>query len=144
MNPGENRSVEQKPAEKPFSVLYAEDELAMRILVTEILSRRYPEIRIDTADNGAAGFNLFKKSHYDLVITDNMMPHMSGSRMVSEIWAINPGIPVIFLSACLIECDIQDIPIYGVYHFLQKPFRFSELFGMIDKYITPQKRLLPS
>lgn len=126
--------MEQKPAEKAFSILYAEDDQTVRGLVTAVLSRRYPDVRIDTAVNGAAGLDLFMKSHYDLVITDNVMPHMSGLRMVSEIRAISPGMPVIFLSASLIECDIRDIPIDGVYHFLQKPFRYVELFDLVDRY----------
>lgn len=126
--------MEQKPAKYPFSILYAEDELSIRDLVAARLSRRYPDVRIDTADNGATGLDLFMKSHYDLVITDNRMPHMSGLRMVSVIRSISPSMPVIFLSASLIECDIQDIHIDGLYHFLQKPFRYVELFDLVNRY----------
>lgn len=129
--------MKKNPAERPFSILYAEDERAIRDLLSAGLSRRYPDIRIDTANNGAAGLDLFIRSHYDLIITDNMMPNMSGLRMVSVIRSISPGMPVIFLSACLTQCGVQDIPIDGEYHFLQKPFRFSELYDLVDRYIKP-------
>ncbi len=123
-----------KPAEKPFSILYAEDEQITRKLVAEILSRRYPDFRIDTADNGVAGLNLFMKFHHDLIITDYRMPHMSGLRMVSEIRAISPGTPVIFLTASISESGLQDIPPKECTFLLRKPFQFYELFSLIDRY----------
>lgn len=150
-----------KPAEKPFSILYVEDEHSTRGMVATALSRRYPDVRLDTADNGATGLDLFLRSCHDLIITDNMMPYMSGIQMVSEIWSIRPGTPVIFVTAsltqsgfqdALIENDesmernatktllqngFQDTSIIGTYHFLRKPFRFSELFNLIDTYTFP-------
>lgn len=121
----------------PFSILYAEDELTIRDLVAARLSRRYPDVRLDTADNGASGLALFMRSHYDLIITDNSMPHMTGLQMVSEIRTINPGMPVIFVTASLIQSGFINVSTENKVHLLQKPFRFSELFGLIDSYNPP-------
>ena len=121
-------------AEKPFSILYVEDEHLTRVMVATVLSLRYPGVHIDTADNGAAGLDRFMKFHHDLIITDNRMPHMSGVRMVSEIRAITPRAPVIFLTASIYENGLQDIPPKECTFILLKPFQLHELFCLIDRY----------
>lgn len=152
----------QQLEKKRFSILYMEDEHSTRGIIAAELCRRYPDVRIDTADNGATGLDLFIQSYHDLIITDNMMPYMSGIQMVSEIWSISPKTPVIIVAASLTQSGFQDALIenneskeqgafkslakdgfqdnsmVGIYHFLRKPLRFSELFRLIDKYIlTP-------
>jgi len=159
--------MQQKPTGKPFSILYAEDEHLTRGMVATKLSRRYPDIRIDTADNGATGLDLFMQSYHDLIIADNMMPYMSGIQMVSEIWAISPGTPVVIVAASLTQSGFQDVLIendevkeqsaimtltqngcqdnsnIGTCHFLRKPFRFSELFNLIETYYLPSVLTMP-
>lgn len=126
--------MKKNQAERPFSILYVEDEHLTRGMVAIVLSRRYPDVHIDTADNGAAGLDRFMKFHHDLIITDNRMPHMSGLRMVSEIRAISPRAPVIFLTARISENGLQDIPPRECTFILLKPFQFHELFCLIDRY----------
>jgi CheY-like chemotaxis protein len=126
--------MEKNQAEKPFSILYVEDEHLTRHLVATRLSRRYPDIHIDTADNGATGLDLFMKFHHNLIITDNRMPHMSGLRMVSAIRAISPCVPVIILTASIPENSLQDIPPMECTFLLLKPFQPHELFSLIDRY----------
>lgn len=127
-----------KTTEKSFSILIADDEQTSREIVTNILSKRYPDVRIDAAENGVAGLELFMKFHHDLIITDYRMPHMSGLRMVSEIRAISPGTPVIFLTASIAENDLRDILHRETTHYLRKPLHFSELYDLIARHIPSQ------
>jgi len=126
--------MKKNQAEKPFSILFADDEQTAREIVTKMLSRRYPDVHIDTTDNGFTGLDLFMKFHHDLIITDYRMPLMNGLRMDSEIRAISPGTPVILLTDSISESDLQDIHFKEITHFLRKPLRFSELYSLIDRY----------
>jgi CheY-like chemotaxis protein len=52
-----------------------------------------------TAGNGKAGLELFTSQFIDLVILDYAMPEMSGYDVAVEMRRINPGIPILMLSA---------------------------------------------
>lgn len=125
--------MKRESGEKIFAMLYVEVERISRELAANKLSRHYPGTRIDMADNGVTGLDLFMKYHYNLIITDYRMPGMSGLRMVSEIRAVRPGTPVIFLTARLAQDDLQNIPFEGLTFFIRKPLRFSELFTLINR-----------
>jgi two-component system, sensor histidine kinase and response regulator len=118
--------------EKPFSILYVEDEQTTREIVAARLSRQYPGARIDTAENGAAGLEMFKEFHYDMVISDNSMPVMSGVRMVSEIRALRSETIILFLSFDDEQTIMERLTLAGSAHYLQKPFKLKELFGLIN------------
>jgi DNA-binding response OmpR family regulator len=118
--------------EKPFSILYVEDERATREIVAARLSRQYPGARISTAENGAIGLDMFKEIHHDMVISDNNMPVMSGVRMVSAIRTLCPQTIILFLSSDDDQTIMECLPLAESAHYLQKPFKFKDLFGLIN------------
>ena len=70
---------------KEINLLYVEDELSVR----ELLSKRLEKIvkNLYVAQNGQEGLELFKKyeKEIDLIITDVNMPILNGLDMVKEI-----------------------------------------------------------
>jgi len=52
-----------------------------------------------TASNGMDGLKMLKSEKYDLVITDIVMPHVSGVGIISVIKEESPGLPVIAITA---------------------------------------------
>lgn len=117
------------------SILYVEDDVATLFAMSRILSRHYPNVRIDTAENGATGLELFRNMYHDLIITGNKMPVMNGMQMISEIRTLRSGTPVIFLTGAFTEDVACDAPMDETLHFMLKPVRLSELFGVIDGYL---------
>ena len=122
-------------ARKPFSILYVEDEEMVRFTIAKILTRQYPHILIDTAENGAAGLEIFKKLNHDMVITDQNMPIMTGTRMACEIRSLRPKTTILFLTAGLNLGSIQFLIAEGLMHYLEKPVNFNLLFRFIDGYV---------
>jgi PAS domain S-box-containing protein len=80
------------------TILVAEDEEAVRQYVTELLIRRGFEVL--PAANGKDALELARTwpGEIDLLLTDAVMPHMSGPRLAEQFAELRPGVPVLFMS----------------------------------------------
>ena len=89
---------------------------------------------IEEADNGAAALALLDGGHsFDLVISDNLMPVMTGMEFI-QILAERSYIsthPVILFSGNLTDELKQTALGYGVYAVLPKPYKFDELLRKV-------------
>jgi two-component system response regulator VicR len=116
-------------------VLVIEDEeLMIKALEFRLKKDGY---EVDLARDGAQGIEMLSKNSYDLVITDLMMPFVSGLEVVSHIKS-NPMIkdtPVIILSSIGLERVIMEAFELGVDDFITKPFNLGELVIRIKKFV---------
>lgn len=55
--------------------------------------------KVETAANGREALEKFRKTDFDVVITDRAMPKMNGVQLASAIKGLHPGEPVILLTA---------------------------------------------
>ncbi len=82
---------------KTLSILYVEDDVEARKQLGHFLEHRVK--MLFTAENGAAGLNVFQKEHPDIVITDIQMPVMDGLTMAHEIRKQDKTTPIIVTTA---------------------------------------------
>lgn len=77
---------------------------------------------LEYAKNGAWGSKLATENHYDLIITDMVMPAMGGDEIIRRIKLDDrtKDTPIIVLSASLIEEDIQPVREMGIEEFYEK------------------------
>lgn len=85
------------PAEpNPAHILLVDDNqlgLAARKSVLEEQGHR-----VATARSGEEGLELFRRSAFDLVITDFKMPGMNGIELIRQVRTLRPEVPVILIS----------------------------------------------
>jgi two-component system, cell cycle sensor histidine kinase and response regulator CckA len=108
------------------TVLLVEDDDAIRALATRILrSRGYPVL---AAENGAAAIAAVKdyKGRIDLLLTDLMMPGLSGEDLAVKIRQLVPGIAVMFMSGFSGPSQDDAARAHDA-TFLEKPFAPDEL-----------------
>ena len=120
------------------SILLVEDEEMLRDLIRELLESRGYEVR--GAASGEEAWALFEQSglRVDLVLTDVMMPHMTGPELVERIRAKDGGMRVIFMSGYTgsNSPSIQNaLGLPGV-AFLQKPFRLQSLIEEVERLLA--------
>ena len=118
---------------KNITILYAEDEAALREITLNIL-RGFTKKQF-VAENGAEGLELFKQneSEIDLIITDVNMPIMNGLEMIREIKEINPNIPIIVATAFSnTEYLLEAIDI-GVDKYVLKPIDMKKLLQIMSQ-----------
>ena len=69
---------------------------------------------------------------YDLLITDNTMPKMTGVELVKNIKSITPQLPVIFLSGHLTQSRIIELQEMPMTKAMPKPYTFHELANALS------------
>jgi CheY-like chemotaxis protein len=92
-----------------------------------------PEFEVVTAANGRQALAEIAKRRPDLIITDRMMPEMSGSELVERIRAVPvlAGVPIIMLTALGgTEDKVGGLQI-GADDYLAKPFEAAELVARV-------------
>ena len=109
------------------AVLLVEDDDAVRTLACRVLQRR--GYRVHVANNGAAGLEMWSRLKHEiaLLITDVMMPGVSGHELVREVRKTRPRLPVIFMSGYVHESLETTEGLVPVPLFLEKPFTVAGL-----------------
>lgn len=102
-------------------VLYAEDEVGLHGLVGFWLTEAGFDVRF--ALDGVAALRMIREQRPDLLITDAMMPEMSGDELVAEIKS-DPGLaslPIVMATAAASPLRIQRMKERGCFAVLGKP-----------------------
>ncbi len=84
-----------------------------------------------TAADGEQAFALWDKHRPDLLCLDIMMPKLDGYEVCRRVRAIDPGVPILFLSAKSEEIDVVVGFQLGADDFVRKPFGKHELIARI-------------
>ena len=88
-------------------ILLVDDDSAVRSVAAALLeSSGYNVVAMSTASDAIALTE--RREPFDAVVTDLMMPTMSGSEMVQRLRALRPGLPVVYISGYADHEDTDD------------------------------------
>ena len=120
---------------KPLAlrVLVVDDSETNRMLIGELLNFNYG-IKADFANNGEAAVEMVYKNTYDLVLMDVNMPIMDGIQATKLIRKEYPDLPVIALTANVMEGDREEFKAQGMSDYLAKPLDYDELHRVITRF----------
>ncbi|GAA1597534.1 PAS domain-containing sensor histidine kinase [Actinoplanes couchii] len=116
------------------TVLVVEDEPALARVVTRILSNA--GYHVLTATGGPEALHLFTQHGCDVLLTDVIMPEMSGRRLAELLHEARPSLPVLYMSGysngLLGTTHVLD----GDIAFIEKPFTAQDLLHKIAELNT--------
>ncbi len=115
---------------KSLKVLLVEDEEKLSSLLKNAIGDSFHSFSI--ADDGLDGLEMFKELSPDIVITDIMMPKMTGLEMAKEIKKLDATMPIVILSAFSEADKFLGAIDVGVVKYFIKPFDPDELLEYID------------
>ncbi|MBD2188462.1 PAS domain S-box protein [Pseudanabaena mucicola] len=118
------------------TILVVDDRWVNRAVIKHFLEPL--GFKILEADNGYHGINIATQNHIDAIITDLIMPIMDGFEMVRHFRNISrfQKIPIIAISASIININkISSIQV-GCDDFLTKPINFAILLDKIQQYLN--------
>ena len=123
----------QEPVEKQVdgrgteTVLLVEDEDAVRSLAEVVLARNgYQVIAARTAADAIAAASTAGRK-FDMLVTDVMMPNMSGPQLVRRLRELRPGLSVLFMSGYTANSIVDQGLLEPGAPFLSKPFTPTSL-----------------
>ena len=136
LTPQEVRAESRNIPRGTETILLVEDEQGVRDL-----AREYLEIsgyKVLVAENGAAAVKVVSehKGAIDLVMTDVVMPGLSGSELTKRIEAIRPGTRIMYMSGYTDQAIIHHGILGPDIVLLQKPFTLSALAHKLRDALT--------
>ena len=116
-------------------ILLVEDEITLRDTIEEILD--FNDFDVKTASNGEIALAVLKDWKPDLILSDVMMPGISGFDLIRMVQGIEElkQIPFIFLSALVAKNEQKKGLDLGARAFLTKPFKTADLLKLIEKHL---------
>lgn len=134
-----------REASKSGRILVADDDESIRYLEVEVLSRLGYEV--DEAENGNRAWKALQGKHYDLIITDQDMPEVTGLQLIHKLRLAGFETSVILASGRLSSnsCLTTELVKLGATT-LSKPFTLDELTTTVERLLpktTPEFHTTP-
>jgi DNA-binding response OmpR family regulator len=133
------------PANSSHRILVVDDDPYICQLSAEVLIRHGYEV--DAAADGAAAWEALNAGNYDLLITDNNMPRLTGVELVKKLRAARMALPVILATGKLPTEALAQTPSLQLAAMLPKPFAVDELLDTVKKVLratdNPREQLAP-
>jgi DNA-binding NtrC family response regulator len=121
------------------SVLVGDDDRVARDLLVEVLTRE--GYRVRAAAGGEECLAIATAEPLDLALVDLRMPDLDGLAVLHRLGSIQPGLPVIILTAFgNVDTAIEAIRA-GAYDYLSKPFRLEEITLVVRRALEAQRLL---
>lgn len=118
---------------KPARVLVTDDTPANRKLVDLVL--RQAGLTVDEAEDGLAAVNMVADGHYDLLLMDMQMPVMDGFTATSRLRESGVELPIIALTANVMQSDRERCELAGCTGFLTKPIDIDVLLATLAEFL---------
>ena len=118
-------------------VLLAEDDDSMRTYLARALERS--GYSVAAVDRGTAALPLIESEHFDLLLTDIVMPEMDGIELAQKAATIAPEMRVMFITgfAAVALKAGKAAPEAKV---LSKPFHLKDLVAEVDRLFQTEDR----
>ena len=114
------------------------DDVAINLRVFTMLLNN-TDVTVDTAISGTEALEKIKKSKYDIIFIDHLMPGMDGVELKEIIEAIpdnpNVGTPLIMQTANAIVGAREEYEKLGFDDYIEKPIKEEELRKLLRKYM---------
>jgi|GEM_PF-2828274 len=115
------------------NILVAEDNEINQIVIRDLLNSMGLEVTV--VENGELATQRVQSENFDLVLMDLQMPVMDGFKATKIIRQINSSIPVVALSAAVMEQDRLQTQSAGMNAHIAKPIDLQELQTVLADYL---------
>ncbi len=132
---GRARAGDRHREDRGKRVLLVDDEVLILSGLQRVLGRF--GYRVDTAVDGRKALETFSESpgSFDLVITDQTMPGITGIELSRKIREVRPDIPVILCTGLDDTVDEQSMRSAGIRELLVKPTDMGELKSTVNRIL---------
>jgi len=116
-------------------ILLVDDEAAIRRCVNTYLSRA--GYAVTAVADGQRALEALRADSYDLLITDQQMPNLTGAELISKLRLAGMNLPVIIAASDLEPFSESECSRLKIAALLQKPFGLDALRRALDQSLSP-------
>jgi len=121
-------------------ILIVDDDKVVALLMKRRVERFGYQVTSKTSSQEALDLFRSKPDYFDLVITDQIMPELTGDQLAVKIMKIRPGFPIIICTGYSSRMDDKKANRLGISAFLTKPVERVE-FAKTIRRVLDQKQL---
>jgi DNA-binding response OmpR family regulator len=114
-------------------ILVVEDNREIRHLSAEILIDS--GYHVDAAEDGSVAWDILQLKSYDLLITDQHMPKLSGVELLKKIYTARMTLPIIMATGIMPTWEFAMHPWLLPAKMLLKPYTLENLLGMVKNVL---------
>jgi signal transduction histidine kinase/sensor domain CHASE-containing protein/ActR/RegA family two-component response regulator len=121
------------------TILLVEDEVSVRRLASEILQMN--GYRVFEAGRGSEAIEICEREHgpINMMVTDVVMPRMSGPQLADHLAEVRPDMKVLYMSGYTDGSIINHGVLASGTAFLQKPFTPASLLNKVREILNPEQ-----
>lgn len=119
-------------------VLLAEDEDTVREFVSRVLTMNGHSV-LEACD-GAHAVELMNQHHFDLLITDIVMPVMDGISLALKVRATRPDVPILLMTGYANERQRAHNLAVLIEGLISKPFNKDQLMQAVNDALEGRER----
>ncbi len=117
-------------------VLLVEDEPTVALLIKDSLTDLSDKFVVERAASGEEALDFMKQGAWDLVVTDNRMPGITGLQLIENLRDRSPSTRAILITAYGSDEVEEAAKRLKVFHYLTKPFPLAELRRIIQEALA--------
>lgn len=137
----ESRPPKQPTLPRPAKIrtLLVDDDLSLLVATGKMLERL--GVEVTTATTGREAWEMFQADpdFFDLLLTDQVMPEMTGLELAKLIRRVNQVIPIVLTTGFSGSISLAQNQALGIWEVLDKPVSFSQLRQMIGRIFNLEK-----
>jgi two-component system response regulator HydG len=139
MNAMTNATTEPEPTFTGPTILIVDDDRANLASLEKIFRRESHEVL--TASDGREALGILRNTRVDVILTDLMMPGMSGTDLLKAAQTVAPESDVILMTAFgTVETAVEAMKL-GAYDFVTKPFKRLQVVRCVKRALEKQALL---
>jgi CheY-like chemotaxis protein len=116
-------------------IIIADDDAPVRALLARTIVRLYPSVHITAVVDGDDALEELDQQRVDLLITDHLMPNMTGLELIEQIRVRGLALPVLLITS-LPDVAARAVAL-GASEALVKPVRVAELRQALIRLLPP-------
>ena len=114
-------------------ILLVEDDVITRATIADLL--RSAGYEVTEASDGAQAIELFATQSFDLIITDLVMPHINGFKLIARVRSVSRDTPAVLITAFLSAASGKAI-LGGSAEFVGKPIEPAVLLATVKHLVS--------
>lgn len=117
-------------------ILIVDDAKDILFLLMHSVKRLGPDYEVSTVTDALAALEQIEKQKFDVIITDYMMPRMTGIDLVQAVRQISPETQIILMTAHDTKAVRSTVEALQLGGFIGKPFTVPEVLEVVQKAIA--------